>query len=82
MGKNNYWFHSNFSEVIDDGNLIFNELMYDESNGHYNANDGIFTSPLDGFYQFELNLVTLSEIYTIGIYLNDAIGLCLQFLII
>ena len=56
--------------------------MYDESNGHYIADDGIFTSPLDGFYQFELNLVTLSEIYTIGIYLNDAIGLCLQFLII
>ena len=55
--------------------------MYDESSGHYTADDGIFTSPLDGVYQFELNLVSLSEIYTIEIYLNDAIGLCLQFLI-
>ena len=51
--------------------------MYDESSGHYNSNDGIFTSPIDGFYQFELNLVSLSEIYTIEIYLNDIIGLCL-----
>jgi len=47
--------------------------MYDESSGHYTADDGIFTSPLDGFYQFELNLVSLSEIYTIEIYLNDVI---------
>ena len=53
--------------------------MYDESNGHYNSNDGIFTSPIDGFYQFELNLVSLSEIYTMEIYLNDVIGLFLQF---
>ena len=55
--------------------------MYDESSGYYTADDGIFTSPLDGFYQFELNLVSLSEIYTIEIYLNDDKGLCLQFLI-
>ena len=68
---------SDFSENTDDGNLIFDKLMYDESSGHYNSNDGIFTSPIDGFYQFELNLVSLSEIYTIEIYLNDIIGLCL-----
>ena len=65
-----------FRDVVDGDILIFNELVYDESNGHYTPNDGVFTSPLDGFYQFELNLVSVTETYIIEVLLNDAIGLC------
>ena len=69
-------FDLGFRDVVDGDILIFNELVYDESNGYYTPNDGVFTSPLDGFYQFELNLVSVTETYIIEVLLNDAIGLC------